>query len=82
MVHNKSYAFPVGVFVQCGQVEVGIGREEVKDEVLLLAVPVLPTDVPALDEEGVEAVFGGEVDVAAHVGIIGTGNWRSLWSNL
>ncbi len=72
VVHDKADAFLMGVFVQRRQVEVRIGGEEVEDKVFLLAVPVLPADVPALDEEGVEAVLGGEVDVAAHVGVVGT----------
>ena len=71
MVHNEADAFLVGVLVQRWQVEVGVGGKEVEDEVLLLAVPVLPADVPTLDEQGVEAVLGGEVDIAAHIGVVG-----------
>ena len=72
VVHDETNAFFVGVLVQCRQVEIGIGGEEVEDKVFLLAVPVFPADVPALDEKRVEAVLGGEVDVAAHVGVVGT----------
>ena len=71
MVHNQSDALLVGVAVQCGQVEVGIGSEEVENIVFLLAVPVLPADVPTLDEQCVEAVGGGKVDIAAYVLVVG-----------
>ena len=72
MVHDEADALLVSVAVQRRQVEVGIGGEEVEDVVLVLAVPVFPADVPALDEEGVEAVLGGKVDIAAHIGVVGS----------
>ena len=64
MMHNQSDTLLVGILVQCGQVEIGIGREEVEDVILVLAVPILPTDVPSLDEQGIETVGSREVDVA------------------
>ena len=72
MVHDEADALLVGIGVEGRQVKVGVGGDEVKDEVLLLAVPVFPSFVPALDEESVKAVFGGKVDVAAHVLVVGT----------
>ena len=72
VVHNKADALLMGVFVQCGQIEVRIRCEEVKDKILLLGIPVFPTDVPAFDKEGIKTVFGGKVDVTTHVGIVGT----------
>ena len=69
-MHNEPDALFVGVFVQCGQVKVRVGGEEVKHELFLLSVPVFPTDVPAFDEQTVETVGGGKVDVAAHVGVV------------
>ena len=71
VVHDEADALLVSVFVQRRQVEVGVGGEEVEDIVLVLAVPVLPADVPPFDEEGVETVGGGKVDVASHVGVVG-----------
>ena len=77
MVHDEADALFVGVFVQSGQVEVRIRCEEVEDELLLLAVPVLPADVPTFYQHLVQSVLGskamgsGEVDVAAHIGVIG-----------
>ena len=55
VVHDEADAFLVGIAVQGGQVEIGVGGEEVEDEVFLFAVPVFPADVPAFDEECVEA---------------------------
>ena len=71
MVHDKADAFFMGVFVKSRQVKVGVRREEVEDELLLLAVPILPADVPAFDEQPIEAVGSGEVDVAAYIGVVG-----------
>ena len=70
VVHDEADALAVGILVQRRQVEVRIRGDEVEDEVLLVAVPVLPAFVPALDEETVEAVLGGEVDVAADVLVV------------
>ena len=76
MVHNQPYALLVGVLVQRRQVEIGIRRQEIEDEVFVLAVPVFPTDIPPLDEQGVEAVGSGEIDVAAH--ILGVGGMTAV----
>ena len=71
MVHDESDAVFVGITVQFRQVEVGVWRDEVEDEVLLMAVPVFPAFVPAFDEDAIEAVGSSEVDVALHVGRVG-----------
>ena len=72
MVHDEANSLFVGIFVECRQVEVRIRRKEVENEVFLLAIPVFPTFVPTLDEQAIEAVFRGEVDVSAHVRVVGT----------
>ena len=72
MVHQQANAFLVGIVVQPLQVEVGVGGLEVEHVVLRLAEPVFPTDVPAFYQHLVETVLGGKVDVAAHIGIVGT----------
>ena len=59
------------LLVEILDVEVGIGRDEVEDVPLPTVGPVLPADVPALDQYFVESVLGCEVDVAAHVGRVG-----------
>ena len=71
VVHHELDALAVGIVVEGLQVEVGVGRDKVKHIVLAVAKPVFPALVPALDEELVEAVGSGKVDVAAHVGIVG-----------
>ena len=70
VVHHEADALGMGVLVQARKVEVGIRRDEVEDGVLLMAEPVLPAFVPALDQEGVEAVLRREVDVTAHVLVV------------
>ncbi len=71
VVHHQFYALAVGIVVECLEVEVGVRCDEVEDIFLLLAEPVFPAYVPALDEQLVEAVVGSEVYVAAHIGIVG-----------
>jgi len=71
VVHHQLHALGVGIVVESLDVEVGIRGEEVEDVFLHVACPVFPSDVPALDEHGVETVVGGEVDVSAHVGVVG-----------
>ena len=72
MVHDELHALRVGIFIEILDVEVRVRGDEVEDEVLLLAVPILPTFVPALDEYRVEAMLCREVDVAAHVLVVGS----------
>ena len=71
IVHHQLHALRVGVVVERLDVEVGIRRGEVEDIVLPVVGPVLPTDVPALDEDLGEAVGSGEVDVFAHLLVVG-----------
>ena len=72
MVHHKAYALAVGVFVESGQVKVGVGGYKVEHVVFLAAEPIFPAFVPALYEQGVEAVCRGKVDVGAHVLVVGS----------
>ena len=76
-MHNEFYSFLVSVFVQSRQVEVRVGRDEVENIIFLLAVPVFPADVPAFDEQSVEAVFCSEIYVSAHVFIVG--GMTAMW---
>ncbi len=71
-MHHQLYALGVGVVVEGGYVEVGVGGHEVKHEVLLLSEPVLPTYVPTLDEELVHAVVGCKIDVSSYILVVGT----------
>ena len=61
----------MGIVIECLQVEVGIRRLEVEDVAFPHIGPVFPTDVPPLYEHLVEAVVGSEVDVAAHLLVVG-----------
>ena len=72
MVHDEADALLVGIGVEGRQIKIRIRGDEVEDEILLLAVPVFPTFVPALDEQGVKAILGGKVNVAAHILVVGT----------
>ena len=71
VVHHELHALGVGVLVEILDVEVGIGRDEVEDVPLPTVGPVLPADVPALDEHLLQAVLGREVDITLHVLRIG-----------
>ena len=71
VVHHQFYPFGMSILVQCIDVEVRIGRHEIEYIILAVAEPVLPADVPALDEQLVEAVLGCEVDVFADIRIVG-----------
>jgi len=71
VVHHQPHALRAGVFAQCRKVEIGIGNHEVENLLLVEELPILPADVPALDQYFVESVLGCEVDVAAHVGRVG-----------
>ena len=72
MVHHEAHALALGIGVECLDVKVGVGGNEVEHIVLGVAGPVFPTFVPALHEHLVEAMLGGEVDVAAYVLIGGS----------
>ena len=80
MVHNEPDTLFVGILVQRRQVEIGIWRQEVEDEILVFAVPVFPTDIPPLDEQGIETVGSGKIDVAAH--ILGVGGMATVGRGL
>ena len=71
VVHHQLHALAVGVVVQRLDVEVWIGRDEIKDITFPHICPVFPTDIPALDKYLVEAVLGGEIDVAAYLLVVG-----------
>ena len=56
VMHHQLNALGMRVLVQRRYIEIGIWRHEVKHEILLLAKPVLPTDVPSLHQQLVEPV--------------------------
>ena len=72
VVHDELHALALSVVTELSDVEVGVRSDEVKDTVLAVAEPVFPTDIPALDEDSIEAVLSGEVDVLLDVLRIGS----------
>ena len=72
VVHNHLNAFSGSVSMNAFDVKIRIRRHEIENGVFFVAKPVFPTFVPALYEDGVEAVFGCEINVALHVGCVCT----------
>ena len=70
-MHHELDALGVRIGIQGVDVEIRIRSQEVKDIVLVAVGPLFPADVPALDQQGVETVRRSEIDVLAHVGIVG-----------
>ena len=60
----------MGVSVEPFEIEVGIGRLEVENGVLLLAEPILETGIPTFDKHFVETMLRREIDVFFDVGRI------------
>ena len=67
VVHHYLHTFFFRVIAQVRQVEIGIRRYEIENEILGMSEPVFPTYVPTLDENFIKAVLGGKVDVFLHV---------------
>ena len=67
VVHNHLHSLFLGIVVDTLYIEVGIGCNEVIDIVFLIAEPVFPSDIPALNEHTIEAVLGGEIDIAEDI---------------
>ena len=61
----------MSISIKARQVEVRIRSHEVEDIILLAAEPVFPALVPAFYQQGVESVLGCEIDVSAHILIVG-----------
>lgn len=72
VVHHELDTLGVGILVESCKIEVGIWCDEIEHIVLLLAEPVLPAYVPALDKELIHTVVGRKVDIAANVGVVGS----------
>ena len=67
MVHHQFHSLGVGIIVEHLDVKVGIRSDEVEDVELLMAEPVFPSFVPALDQHFLQAILGSEVDIALHL---------------
>ena len=71
MVHHQTDSFGVRIFVQGIDIKVRIWGHEVEHIIFRLAGPVFPAYVPSLHEELVKAVLGCEVDIPAHIFVVG-----------
>ena len=70
-MHHQLHTLGVSIVVESLDIEVRIRCDEIEDIVLPVVGPVFPTNVPALNEHLGQAVGGGEVDVLAHLGVVG-----------
>jgi len=68
VVHDQAHSVFGGVALQLLHIEIGIGSDKIKNLLFPVTEPVLPADVPALDQHPVKAVSGGEIDVAFGLG--------------
>ena len=71
VVHEEFYSLAVSIVVEHLDVKIGIGCDKVEHVAFPHVCPVLPTNVPTLDEHLVKAILCGEVDIAFHLLIIG-----------
>ena len=72
MVHDELHALALGVIMELSDVEVGVRGDKVKYSVLAITEPILPSDIPSLDQDSIEAVLGCEVDVLLHMLRVGS----------
>ena len=63
-------ALGMSILVQRLDVEIRIRGHEIENVILVAVRPVFPADIPALDQNLIKAMFGSEVDAAAHIGIV------------
>ena len=71
MVHHQFNSLGAGIIVQCRDVEIGIGSDEIENILFREFLPIFPTDIPSLYQHFVESVFSCEIDVFANIGIVG-----------
>ena len=67
VVHYHLHALFLGIVVDTLYIEVGIGGNKVIDIVFLIAEPVFPSYIPSLYEHAIEAVLGGEINIAEDI---------------
>ena len=70
MMHEEFHALGMSILVQSLDVEIRIRSHEIEDIILVAVRPIFPADIPALDQHLVKAMFGSEVDIAAHIRIV------------
>ena len=72
VVHDDLHALALSVVTELSHIEVGIRSDEVEDAILAVTEPVFPTDIPAFDQDGIEAMLRGKVDV--FLDVLGVGS--------
>ena len=70
MMHEEFHALGMSILVKCLDIEIRIRCHEIEDIILIAVRPVFPADIPALYQNLVKAMFGSEVDIAAHIRIV------------
>ena len=63
MVHHQFYTFGMGVIIEIFEVEIRIGGHKIKNIVLLVSEPILPSYVPAFHKHFAETVFSRKVNI-------------------
>ena len=71
-MHDDFHAFLLGIALQFGYIEIGVGLVEIVNEFLAVSIVVFPAFVPAFHQHGVKPVLRGEVDVFFHVCRVGS----------
>ena len=72
VVHDDLHSLALSVVTELSYIKVGIRSDEVEDAILAVTEPVFPADIPAFDQDGIEAVLSSEVDVFLDVLRIGS----------
>src|SRR5690606_35886907 len=64
VMHDKPYVFFLSVVRYQRDVKIRIRRYKIKNVLPTGAIPVFPSGVPTLDENGIETVLVGKIDVS------------------
>ena len=67
VVHDHLHALGFGILMDAFHVKIRIGGYEIIDEILLITEPVFPSDIPSLDKDAIEAVFGSKINISLDV---------------
>ena len=67
VVHDHLHALGFGILMDALHVKIRIGGYEIIDEILLITEPVFPSDIPSLDKDAIEAVFGSKINISLDV---------------
>ncbi len=71
MMHHQFDTLGMGIVIEGFDIEVWVWRDKVKDIVLAVSVPVLPSLVPSFNEHFVEMVLSSKVYVFSYLSVVG-----------